>query len=199
MKIRKFDLNSDDLNAVAELILLAYNDGGHAILYDENSKQIVQELIETGNNFVGHENIYLYFEENIIAGLFIGYTGKSYSKVKTLFDLLIKLKLNQVISYLLVGSQLFDTIYTPNIREDDYYISVIVVDQSYRNQGIGALMLSEATQIAKHKGCNKVVLDVNHENVVALSLYKKFGFKETSEYQAMRFDNEFLSMEYILS
>lgn len=199
MEIRKFDLHIDDINIVSDLILTAYNEGGHSITHDDNSNKIVHDLVEAGNNFIGHENIYLCIIKNSIAGLIICYTGESYSKVKTLFDLLIRLKLSHMINYLLVGSQLFDTLYTPNLNEDDFYISVIVVDQGYRKQGVGAFMLNEATRIAKQKGCSKIVLDVNPENVVARSLYKKFGFKEISSYKPTEFDNEYLSMEYILS
>ena len=93
MEIRKFDRKTDNIGIVADLILRAYSQGEQNLSYDENSKQIVQDFVETGNNFIGHENIYLCLTDNILAGLVIGYTGKSYSKLKTLFDLLFKLKL----------------------------------------------------------------------------------------------------------
>lgn len=202
MKINKFDIQIHDLNTVSDLILQAYSESGQTISYDENSKQIVKDLIETGNNFLGHENIYLCYSKNTISGLIIGYTGKSYSKVKTLFDLLIKLKLTQILNYLLVGSQLFDAIYTPNLNEDDFYISVIVVDEKHRGQGIGAFMLGEAVRIAKEKNCKKIVLDVDRDNFIAQSLYKKFGFINVNgslQYQSNNSENNYCSMEYILN
>lgn len=202
MKIRKFDIQTHDLNTVSDLILQAYSEAGQTILYDDNSIQIVKDLVETGNNFLGHENIYLCYSKNTISGLIIGYTGKSYSKVKTLFVLLIKLKLTQILNYLLVGSQLFDAIYTPNLNEDDFYISVIVVDEKYRGQGIGAFMLSEAVKIAKEKDCKKIVLDVDKDNLIAQSLYKRFGFidiNENLEYQSKNPESNYCSMEYILN
>ena len=202
MEIKKFDLKTHDLNTVSDLILQAYSEGGQTIQYDESSRKIVKDLIETGNNFVGHENIHLCYSKNSISGLIIGYTGKSYSKVKTLFDLLLKLKLTQVLNYLLVGSQLFDAIYTPNLNEDDFYISVIIVDRKHRNMGIGAFMLQEAVSIAKEKGCKKIVLDVDKDNLIAQSLYKKFGFiniNENLQLESDNSENNYCSMEYNLS
>lgn len=199
MEIRKFDLHTDDINAVSEMILMAYSDSGQPISFNEDANRGIRDLIEVGNNFVGHENIHVCIVENRLAALFIGYTGKSYSKIKTLLELLIKLRLTQVISYLLVGSKLFDTLYTPNLNEDDYYISVIVVDQKHRNQGIGTFLLREAIQIARQKECSRIVLEVSHDNSIAQSLYYKFGFKEISHNESGNLDNEYYSMEYILS
>jgi ribosomal protein S18 acetylase RimI-like enzyme len=184
MEIRKFDRKTDNIGIVADLILRAYSQGKQNLSYDENSKQIVQDFVETGNNFIGHENIYLCLTDNVLAGLVIGYTGKSYSKVKTLFDLLFKLKLTQLLNYLIISSQLFDSSYTPYLEEDDFYISVIVVDEKCRNRGIGTYLLKEAIMIAKEKGCKQIILDVDKGNTTAQSLYKKFGFRIHHENRA---------------
>ena len=181
MEIKKFDREIDDIAIVADLILRAYSDSGQEVSYDENSKQIVQDFIETGNNFISYENIHVCLKEDNIAGLVIGYTGKSYSKIKTLLNLLLKLRLTQIFNYLIISSQLFDAAYTPYLEEDDFYISVIVVDEKYRNQGIGTLLLNYAVEIAKEKGCKKIVLDVDKDNETAQSLYKKFGFISIQE------------------
>lgn len=176
MEIRKFNRKIDDIDIVADLILRAYSDSGQNISYDKNSVKTVQDFIETGNNFIGYENIHLCLTNKNITGLVIGYTGKSYSKIKTLLDLLLKLKLTQIFNYLIISSQLFDTAYTPYLEEDDFYISVIFVDKKYRNRGIGTLLLNHSVEIAKEKGCKKIVLDVDRDNESAQLLYKKFGF-----------------------
>lgn len=199
MEIKKFDREIDDVGIVADLILRAYSEGGQNISYDENSKQIVQDFVQTGNNFVGYENIYLCFTDNVIAGLIIGYAGKSYSKIKTLLDLLFKLRLTQILNYLIISSQLFDTAYTPYLEEDDFYISVIVVDEQYRNQGIGTLLLNHAVEIAREKECKKIVLDVDKDNEIAQSLYKKFGFiclREKPQNKISSHSDNFKTMQY---
>ena len=78
-------------------------------------------------------------------------------------NLLIKLRLTQMLNYLIVGSQLFHIGYTPYLEEDDFYISVLVVDKKYRNQGIGTFLLNEGILIAREKNCKNVVLDVDNE------------------------------------
>ena len=161
----------------------------------------MQDFVQTGNNFVGYENIYLCFTDNVIAGLIIGYAGKSYSKIKTLLDLLFKLRLTQILNYLIISSQLFDTAYTPYLEEDDFYISVIVVDEQYRNQGIGTLLLNHAVEIAREKECKKIVLDVDKDNEIAQSLYKKFGFiclREKPQNKISSDSDNFQTMQYNL-
>ena len=54
----------------------------------------------------------------------------------------------------------------------------IVVKKSYRNQGIGKVLLSELINLAKQTKLNSLVLEVNSKNEVAIKLYKKFEFKE---------------------
>ena len=202
MEIKKFDLKTHNLDSVADLILSAYSEGGRNITYDGRSRRMVKDLIDTGGNFLGHENIYLCFSDDNTAGLVIGYTGKTGSKLKALFNLLINLRLTQMLNYLIVDSQLFHTGYTPNIEEDDFYISVLVVDEKYRNRGIGTFILQEAIGIAKEKGCKKIILDVDKDNLIAQSLYKKFGFisyKEDHHYKSGAANENICTMVYSLS
>ncbi|MCK5392271.1 MAG: GNAT family N-acetyltransferase, partial [Deltaproteobacteria bacterium] len=194
----KFDLKTHSLRSVANLILSAYSKGGNNIPYDEKSRRLVQDLIEAGNNFLGHENIYLCVSKDEIAGLVIGYCGKSGSKIKVLLDLFIKLRLTQMLNYLIVGSQLFHSGYTPYLEEDDFYISVLVVDEKYRSQGIGTFLLKEGILIAREKNCKNVVLDVDNDNEIAKSLYKKFGFitRKDQQLQSSTVSEEICTMEY---
>ncbi|MCK5710216.1 MAG: GNAT family N-acetyltransferase [Deltaproteobacteria bacterium] len=198
MEIKKFDLKTHSLRSVANLILSAYSEGGNNIPYDEKSRRLVQDLIEAGNNFLGHENIYLCVSKDEIAGLVIGYCGKSGSKIKVLLDLFIKLRLTQMLNYLIVGSQLFHSGYTPYLEEDDFYISVLVVDEKYRSQGIGTFLLKEGILIAREKNCKNVVLDVDNDNEIAKSLYKKFGFitRKDQQLQSSTVSEEICTMEY---
>ena len=176
MEFKKFDLKTDDLDIVSELILNGYSESGQEISIDNNTNQLVQNLIEAGNNFIGHENIYLCLIEDEIAGLVIGYSGKPANKFRAIFDLLCKFKLYQILNYLLISSFLFDTAYTPNLKKDDFYICVIVVHEKFRNRGVGTYLLNESTFIASECGCKKVVLDVDVNNHAAISLYNKLGF-----------------------
>ena len=61
---------------------------------------------------------------------------------------------------------------------DDIHITNIVTKKNLRNNGIGQTILTELINQAKSFGYNIITLEVNETNFPAISLYKKFGFKE---------------------
>ncbi len=54
----------------------------------------------------------------------------------------------------------------------------IVVKKSYRNQGIGTLLLENLIQLAISLDLTSITLEVNEENLSAIHLYQKFGFNQ---------------------
>ncbi len=58
---------------------------------------------------------------------------------------------------------------------DDAHITNIVVRKSYRNKGIGSLLLEKLIELAKTK--TSLTLEVNAKNEIAQKLYLKYGFK----------------------
>ena len=57
-------------------------------------------------------------------------------------------------------------------------INNIYVLQEYRSQGIGSKLLDYL--VKKCKTCENITLEVRKDNKSAISLYKKFGFKEVA-------------------
>lgn len=57
-------------------------------------------------------------------------------------------------------------------------INNVYVLKKYRNQGIGSKLLEYLLE--KCKICENITLEVRKDNVSALQLYKKFGFKEAA-------------------
>ena len=176
MEIVKFDLTIHYIERVTELILKAdaemTDTGGSA-----GSARTVQGLIKAGNNFLGHENIYVCTEAGNIHALFIGYPGKGKGKLETILALLLKLRFSELATYMTLTANLLHGAYSPDIDEDDFYISVIVVDEGQRGKGLGSLLLKKAIEIAKQNGCKSVLLDVDIGNGAAQALYEKFGFR----------------------
>lgn len=58
---------------------------------------------------------------------------------------------------------------------EDAHITNIVVRKSYRNKGIGSLLLEKLIELAKPK--TSLTLEVNTKNEIAQKLYLKYGFK----------------------
>ncbi len=57
-------------------------------------------------------------------------------------------------------------------------IQILGVLPSYQHRGIGRCLLASNIQSLIEKGCEKIELGVEANNEKALTLYKKFGFKE---------------------
>lgn len=61
---------------------------------------------------------------------------------------------------------------------DDIHITNIVVKKSFRNKGIGSIILEQLIEISKlEKNINSITLEVNVKNIPAQKLYEKFGFE----------------------
>lgn len=67
------------------------------------------------------------------------------------------------------------------------YIDDICVDERFRNQGTGTLLLEKCKELAKEHGCYCIDLNVWQFNQSAVKFYEKCGF-----------DTRSVKMEYIL-
>ncbi|NLT95460.1 MAG: GNAT family N-acetyltransferase [Clostridia bacterium] len=60
------------------------------------------------------------------------------------------------------------------------YVGSMVVNENYRSQGIGKLLMDEVEAVAIKRGCNSIQLNSNKRRVRAHEFYKRLGFKEVS-------------------
>ena len=62
---------------------------------------------------------------------------------------------------------------------DDVHITNIVTAKKYRSQNIGSILLSNLIEMSKSEiGITSITLEVNSNNIPAIKLYEKFGFKK---------------------
>jgi len=61
-------------------------------------------------------------------------------------------------------------------------ISTMVVDEAYRNKGIGTKLLQRAIAIAQMRGCKKLELESSFHRTSAHGFYEKNGFKKRAYY-----------------
>jgi ribosomal-protein-alanine acetyltransferase len=66
----------------------------------------------------------------------------------------------------------------PNRKEVNGHILTIDVSPSHRRKGIGEMLLKEMENIFAQKGVQACLLEVREDNVAAISLYRKLGYKE---------------------
>ena len=64
------------------------------------------------------------------------------------------------------------------------HIEDVIVDEAYRGQGLGEMLVQHLIQLARDLGLNGVSLTCNPRRVAANHLYQKMGFKkwETNTY-----------------
>lgn len=68
------------------------------------------------------------------------------------------------------------------VCDGEYYISNIATYPQYRAIGVGKRLLLESEKEAKMIDAEKIVLDVEKDNLGAISLYKKMGYSEIEEF-----------------
>lgn len=176
MNIERFDERAHDIDRVADLMLSAEN-VSNGTRSTRGSLKVIKDLIRAGNNFLGCEHISVALSGGDIAGVVVGYTGRGHDELGTLLRLLLSLKLGELASYFTVVSKMLHGEYTPDIAPDEYYISLIVVDERMRGKGVGSLLMNHAIESAKAEGCRAILLDVDKGNNAAGALYGKFGFE----------------------
>ncbi len=61
---------------------------------------------------------------------------------------------------------------------DEGHITNIAVEPKHRGIGIGNLIVEKLIDICDKRGIQSITLEVRKSNIVAQSLYKKYGFEE---------------------
>ena len=91
----------------------------------------------------------------------------------------LKEELSNANSYYLVAKSDNEILGFAGIKTvlDEADIMNIVVKKSKRKLGIGSLLLKNIIELCKKLNISTLFLEVNEKNTPAISLYKKFGFK----------------------
>lgn len=67
-----------------------------------------------------------------------------------------------------------------SIAEDGELLSIAISNEK-RGRGYASLMMRSSILQAGLKGSKKIFLEVNEKNIIAINLYKKFGFTAISK------------------
>lgn len=65
--------------------------------------------------------------------------------------------------------------------DDRYWLWRFMIDEKQQGKGYGRLALQEIIEYFKKHGANHIKLSTKESNIAAISLYRKFGFKENGE------------------
>ena len=64
------------------------------------------------------------------------------------------------------------------------HVEEVVVDSNYRKQGLGKLIIDHCKGVASFKGCYKMILDCNDQNI---PFYQKCGLTKKENMMAIYF------------
>ena len=81
-----------------------------------------------------------------------------------------------------VNGEISGTISLRKIREDAGEIKRMYVKPKFRGKKLGNLLIEEVINISEKNDFSKLYLDTAHFMSSAISLYKIYGFKETTSY-----------------
>ena len=70
----------------------------------------------------------------------------------------------------------FCAFYANDLNSRVSFITLIAVNDKYQNIGMGKKILQKVCEISKKAGMDKIRLEVNDQNVNAISFYEKNGF-----------------------
>jgi len=85
--------------------------------------------------------------------------------------------LNIIDAFRFLLIELKDSFILSHLKKCDFYFAGVAVDEEFRRQGVGSLILDQGINLARKRGCERVVLDVSLDNIGAKMLYEKTGFK----------------------
>ena len=93
---------------------------------------------------------------------------------------ILKDEINSENSYYIVAKSENEIVGFAGIKVllDESDIMNIVTKKSYRNKGIGSILLQYLIDLSYNLNLKQITLEVNESNLSAISLYKKFDFKK---------------------
>lgn len=170
--IRKAEVS--DADVVATLIL----ETGLRFLplvFGPHVKLILGRLIKTPGTVFYLDNIYvLEIEEGKVVGVLVAFPGSVIRKraLKT------GIVLFQIMGFELIKRLgIFRLVWMRNkVRKDEFYISNVAVDRKHRGMGYGSKLMNYAEKLAKEYNLNRISLDVENTNSLAIELYKRLGY-----------------------
>lgn len=81
---------------------------------------------------------------------------------------------------------------------DEADITNIVIKKNCRGQKLSFFLMAILIDLASKSGCKKINLEVNEKNIIAINLYKKFGFEQVGLRKKYYNDQDAVLMSKVL-
>ena len=156
---------------ISILILNAIHNLANMLTGEEEKEKILKTLdsfVFMDVNRLSYKNTYTYDIEDELAGLIIAYDSNKVSQ------------LDSPILKHLESKNIFLNSFDKECFEDEFYIDTLSVFEKFQGRGIAKELLAFIYDKAKELGFKKVSLIVDVDNLKALNLYEKMGFKKNT-------------------
>ncbi|BDR58090.1 GNAT family N-acetyltransferase [Xylocopilactobacillus apicola] len=137
----------------------------------ERSEQLIFEAsLRDPNGRYHHSRAIVAEEDGQIIGIAYGFPAEDETSVNLELDRLTEEKFK-------IKEKFF-----PNseVYGDEWYLDSLVVDEHFRNRGVGTALLASSSEMAKKAGKKVIGLNVDDSNPKAKELYERVGFKEVN-------------------
>ncbi len=81
-----------------------------------------------------------------------------------------------------VGFALYGFRYSSFVGQPDTWLDDLYVDEEWRSQGAGAVLMNQLAQIAKENNCTHLAWNADARNTRGLSFYHRLGAKITEQH-----------------
>ena len=156
---------------ISILILNAIHNLANMLTGEEEKEKILKTLdsfVFMDVNRLSYKNTYTYDIEDELAGLIIAYDSNKVSQ------------LDSPILKHLESKNIFLDSFDKECFEDEFYIDTLSVFEKFQGRGIAKELLAFIYDKARELGFKKVSLIVDVDNLKALNLYEKMGFKKNT-------------------
>ncbi len=155
------------------------------LLFGRKIKIVLEYLFSSSGNLFSHEHVYFGVINTKRAGMILSYSWQTKKKenLRTgllLFILLFRYIGIDILNKLPVMMKFNATV--GKLNEEEYYISNIAVFHEFRRRGIGKKLMLIAENNARISNAKRVVLDVERDNISAITLYKQLGYQIVEEF-----------------
>ncbi len=176
MQFEKLDINKHSPQKVAALIYETDRETFDFFYQNQaTASQYIEKLVRVGNNTLGQEHVNVVTRDGEVIGILLHSWGQDHHRIRELKVLFRNLNLLDAFRFILID--LKDSLILSNLKKGDFYLAGVAVDEKVRGKGIGGLILDRAVEMARERGCKRVVLDVALDNPGAKRLYGRTGFK----------------------
>jgi ribosomal protein S18 acetylase RimI-like enzyme len=132
-----------------------------------------------------------------VLGVAVIHRGKRPFFLDELKSIFKNLNRGDALRYTMIS--VLDKMFLSDLEDQDSYLAILAVDESFRGRGIGSFILENVVELMEEYGSKRAVLDVDIENPDALRLYEKFGFKvfKKKSLSFWRWEKGVYNMEYV--